>query len=64
MKESIHLILIDVVMPGMSGSKLVKRQAFSYSKMKMLYISGYYTDNAIEICKKFLTSEILRNSVC
>jgi len=42
----IDLMVTDVAMLGMSGSKLVKRQAFSYSKIKMLYMSGY-TDNAI-----------------
>ncbi len=45
-KEPIHLILTDVVMPGMSGSKLVERLKEIHPEMKALYMSGY-TDNAI-----------------
>ena len=45
-KEPIHLILTDVVMPGMSGSKLVERLKEIHPEMKVLYMSGY-TDNAI-----------------
>jgi two-component system cell cycle sensor histidine kinase/response regulator CckA len=42
----IHLILVDVVMPGMSGSELAKRLASLRPDTKILYMSGY-TDNAI-----------------
>jgi PAS domain S-box-containing protein len=45
-KEPIHLILTDVVMPGMSGRKLVDRLKDIHPEMKVLYMSGY-TDNAI-----------------
>ena len=45
-KEPIHLILTDVVMPGMSGRKLVDRLKEIHPEMKVLYMSGY-TDNAI-----------------
>jgi len=45
-KERIHLILTDVVMPGMSGRKLVERLKQIHPEMKALYMSGY-TDNAI-----------------
>ena len=45
-KEPIHLILTDVVMPGMSGRKLVDRLKVIHPEMKVLYMSGY-TDNAI-----------------
>jgi DNA-binding NtrC family response regulator len=45
-KDSIHLILTDVVMPGMSGSKLVERLKEIHPEMKALYMSGY-TDSAI-----------------
>ncbi len=45
-KEPIHLILTDVVMPGMSGRKLVDRLKAIHPEIKVLYMSGY-TDNAI-----------------
>ena len=45
-KEPIHLIVTDVVMPGMSGRKLVDRLKEIHPEMNVLYMSGY-TDNAI-----------------
>jgi PAS domain S-box-containing protein len=42
----VHLMLTDVVMPGMSGRALAARLAGVRPKMKILYTSGY-TDDAI-----------------
>jgi CheY-like chemotaxis protein len=45
-KGPIHLMLADIVMPGMSGSELAKLLEPLYPEIKILYMSGY-TDNAI-----------------
>ncbi|MBN1566715.1 MAG: PAS domain S-box protein [Acidobacteria bacterium] len=44
--EEIHLVVTDVIMPGISGSVLVSRLETTRPGIKALYISGY-TDNAI-----------------
>jgi two-component system cell cycle sensor histidine kinase/response regulator CckA len=44
--DSIHLLLTDVVLPGMSGTALAEQLARSHPGLKTLYMSGY-TDNAI-----------------
>ena len=44
--DEIHLIVTDVVMPGMSGSVLVSKLENARPGIKALYISGY-TDDAI-----------------
>jgi two-component system cell cycle sensor histidine kinase/response regulator CckA len=43
---AIHLLLTDVVLPGMSGTALAGQLARSRPGLKTLYMSGY-TDNAI-----------------
>jgi two-component system, cell cycle sensor histidine kinase and response regulator CckA len=42
----IHLVITDVVMPGLGGKELVSRLTASRPGIKALYASGY-TDNAI-----------------
>jgi nitrogen-specific signal transduction histidine kinase/CheY-like chemotaxis protein len=45
-KGPIHLLLTDVVMPGMNGHEVAKRLESLHPETKVLYMSGY-TDNAI-----------------
>jgi PAS domain S-box-containing protein len=43
---AIHLLVTDVVMPGMNGRDLATRLMTNYPAMQVLYLSGY-TDEAI-----------------
>ncbi len=42
----IHLLLTDVVMPGMNGATLAEKLAASRPETKVLYMSGY-ADHAL-----------------
>jgi len=42
----IHLVLTDVIMPGMSGGELIERLSPFGRKMKVLFMSGYTEDTA------------------
>jgi two-component system cell cycle sensor histidine kinase/response regulator CckA len=46
-KEKIHLLVTDVVMPGISGSELAQRLAGERPGLKALYMSGYTDDTVI-----------------
>lgn len=45
-EDTIHLLLTDVVMPGMNGQELYQKVAVIRPEIKVLYMSGY-TDNMI-----------------
>jgi CheY-like chemotaxis protein len=47
-KGSVHLLLTDLVMPGMDGRRLKEEMEFIYPKIKILYISGYIDDSIVQ----------------
>jgi CheY-like chemotaxis protein len=46
--DPIHIMITDVVMPGMSGPTLAKRVVAEYPEMKLIFMSGYTDAAAIE----------------
>ncbi len=44
--DPIHLVLTDVIMPGMNGQEMAEQLKAARPEMQVLYMSGY-TDNAI-----------------
>ena len=44
----LHLVMTDVVMPGMSGPELITRLSPSLPEMRVLYISGYADSRVVD----------------
>jgi DNA-binding NtrC family response regulator len=47
-KKPIHLLLTDMVMPGMSGKELAERMQKMAPGMKVILMSGYADDGIIQ----------------
>ncbi len=45
-RDPLHLVVTDIVMPGLNGRELARRLAETRPDLKFLFMSGY-TDNAI-----------------
>jgi two-component system, cell cycle sensor histidine kinase and response regulator CckA len=43
-KDSIHLLITDVIMPEVNGRELADKLSFLYPNLKRLYMSGYTAD--------------------
>jgi CheY-like chemotaxis protein len=46
-EKPVHLLLSDVVMPGMSGRDLAEQLAQTRPEMKVIYMSGYTSDTIL-----------------
>jgi PAS domain S-box-containing protein len=69
-EEPVHLMVTDVVMPGMSGRDLAERLDLTRPGMKVLYMSGYTDDIVVRhgvveegvpfISKPFALADLIR----
>jgi two-component system NtrC family sensor kinase len=71
-RQDVHLLLTDVVMPGMNGRKLAEEARLRRPKLKILYMTGYSRnaimhqgrlDVGVDLVQKPVTSEQLARSV-
>jgi PAS domain S-box-containing protein len=47
-REPIHLLLTDVVMPGINGPDLAKRLSYFYPELRVVFMSGYPNDEVFQ----------------
>jgi DNA-binding NtrC family response regulator len=50
--DPIHIMITDVVMPGMSGPTLANKIVAEYPEMKLIFMSGY--TNAAAVGNRFI----------
>ena len=56
--QKIHLLLTDVLMPGMNGRKLSQQLKIQRPEIKVLYVSGF-ADGAFEASSPFETESFM-----
>jgi two-component system, cell cycle sensor histidine kinase and response regulator CckA len=61
---TIHLLITDVVMPGMSGPVLAEKLAVARSEIKVLYTSGYDNDEVARHGVKGANYSFLEKPYC
>jgi CheY-like chemotaxis protein len=54
-KETIRLVLTDIVMPGMSGVQLAERLARLDGDVRIVYMSGYHNEGLKQFGKRPIT---------
>jgi two-component system cell cycle sensor histidine kinase/response regulator CckA len=69
-KDPVHLMVTDIVMPGMSGPNLAKGLRRTRPEMKVIYMSGYTDDAVVRhgvlddsmpfVSKPFSTADLIR----
>lgn len=70
--EAVHLLITDVVLPGLSGPKLAHQVAARHPHIKVLFVSGYTADaimhhgvleSGVEFLSKPFTPSVLATKV-
>ena len=59
-REPIHLLVTDVVMPEIGGSKLADSMRVTLPDLRVLYISGYHTDSKVELFSLKASESLLK----
>lgn len=59
-REPIDLLVTDVVMPEIGGSKLAESMRVSLPDLRVLYISGYHTDSKVLAFSPKATESLLK----
>jgi len=66
--EGIHLLMTDLIMPGMGGKELAERVRENYPESKVLFISGYTerfvaSDNLLDMGVDFLAKPFMPDAL-